>query len=270
MRYVFVSDIHGRLDKLLLALESVNFDMEKDTLVSLGDPFDRGNQNVEVLRFLMNCPHRIIVWGNHDLRLYNLTSGTEHFAWYDKENGTAATLKDFAGFSAISCTNNRRESIPFINQDIKVLWDKYCKEAVFGFEFSDLIAVHAWVPHVTLNKYAMNVLPDWRDADWDAWEEATWAHVENLIMCEAYPDKRMIIGHWHAWRLGIKFGLEDRLFLPEKAIHTYINADIFELNNQLIAIDGCSNYEYGGKVNAWVYETNEDPTFFAPKQSICG
>ena len=57
MRYVIVSDIHGQYDKLIEALNKVNFDKEKDTLISNGDAFDRGNQNKQVLEFVMSLPN---------------------------------------------------------------------------------------------------------------------------------------------------------------------------------------------------------------------
>ena len=267
MRYVFVSDIHGRMDRLKVALESVGFDMQKDTLVSLGDPFDRGKENIEVLKFLMSCPHRVIVWGNHDLRLYDLLRGKDFISSYDRDNGTLATFREFTGdYTLVAQTNRNMKPVNFYKKDIEVLWHQYCKEAVFGLEFSDLIAVHAWVPCSVWDKYRILLMEDWRNATWSDWEEATWAHVENIIMCEAFPDKRMIIGHWHAWRLAIKFGLEERKFVPQGSTHVYIKTDPFYLNDQLIAIDGCSNYEYGGQVNAWVYESDEDPIFFSPKE----
>ena len=69
MKYFFVSDIHGKLDKLLDALAAAGFSVQNDTIVSVGDAFDRGKQNAGVLKFLMGCPHRILIWGNHDRRL---------------------------------------------------------------------------------------------------------------------------------------------------------------------------------------------------------
>ena len=37
-----------------------------------------------------------------------------------------------------------------------------------------------------------------------------------------------------------------------------VDFNTFEYEDKFVAIDGCSNFEYG-KVNAWIYETNEEP-----------
>ena len=60
-RYIFVSDIHGRFDKLTEALAGVNFNKDTDTLVVLGDSFDRGDQSLEVLKYIMSCPTLILL-----------------------------------------------------------------------------------------------------------------------------------------------------------------------------------------------------------------
>ena len=38
-----------------------------------------------------------------------------------------------------------------------------------------------------------------------------------------------------------------------------IDFNTFEYEDKFVAIDGCSNFEYG-KVNAWIYETDEEPS----------
>ena len=53
MRYIFISDVHGQYDKLIKSLNDVGFDSKVDTIVSLGDPFDRGPHSYEILKFLM-------------------------------------------------------------------------------------------------------------------------------------------------------------------------------------------------------------------------
>lgn len=68
---------------MMEALNDAGFNKETDTLVSVGDPFDRGPSSKEVLEYLMSCPHRILIWGNHDARLYQLMKGSDHIAYYD-------------------------------------------------------------------------------------------------------------------------------------------------------------------------------------------
>ena len=87
MKYFFVSDIHGCYSKLVKALAIADFDMEKDTLVSVGDPFDRGSQSKEVLDFILSCPNHIIIIGNHDWRLRQLIKRPSLYTQYDITNG---------------------------------------------------------------------------------------------------------------------------------------------------------------------------------------
>ena len=91
MKYFFISDVHGEYDKMISALAVSGFDMEKDTLISLGDPFDRGPKSKDVLEFIMACPHHIIVIGNHDWRLKQLLKKPAYFNQYDIANGVPVT-----------------------------------------------------------------------------------------------------------------------------------------------------------------------------------
>ena len=98
MRYVFVSDIHGNYDKLIDALEKAQFNILEDTLVNVGDSFDRGTQSLEVLDFLLELPQKILLWGNHDLYFFEALYFNRDFTENDVFNGVGATLSSFLGF----------------------------------------------------------------------------------------------------------------------------------------------------------------------------
>lgn len=240
-RYVMVSDIHGCFDKLQAALKKVDFNPNIDTIVSLGDPFDRGPQNAEVLEFLMSCPSRILIWGNHDGRLYNLLSGRDLFiTWADYHNGLLATFQSF-------CDNPDLTSIEtglvLLRSDERcgricgLLW-QYFDECKFAAEWKDLIATHAWVP---LN------IEDWRQASRQEWMDATWTHVANAVKKEIFPEKRLVVGHWHAWRLR-----GDPLDAIDYSTYQ---------TDKIVVIDGCTNAEEG-LVNTFIYETDEEPKIY--------
>ena len=72
MRYYFISDIHGEFDRMAEALRDAGFNPSKDTIVSLGDPFDRGDKSYEVLQFLMSCPNRISWFPHTNIRFGQL------------------------------------------------------------------------------------------------------------------------------------------------------------------------------------------------------
>ena len=277
MRYVFVSDIHGKFEKLLNALDKVNFNRDADTLVSLGDPFDRGAHNLEVLQFLMELPHKILIWGNHDLRLYDLVHDIDAENQYDYHNGVLETMQSFTGIkkvSSISMGLFYLRDFPHL-KPVGELLEKYFQECIYAAEWSDLIAVHGWIPHhqkkhvVPVDKmnyywdYRYWFMSDWRDANVLSWWHATWADTEKLVKNELFPDKKLIVGHWHAWRLRYAFEPKpENISLKElerRALECSTNFGTYEYKDKLIAIDGCSNAP-DGVINTYILETDELPT----------
>lgn len=250
MRYIFVSDIHGCYDKLMTALTEVNFDAEKDTIVSLGDCFDRGNQSYEVLKFLMTCPNRILLYGNHDLRLKKLLLN-ESVDWCDYSNGVLETMRSFCKLpklSSIELGITLLKSDSDLHMRHKLLW-KYFGECHYAVEWSDLVGTHGWIPY---NEDFYTYRKDWRNANADEWYRATWAKTSECFLNELFvPDKTLIVGHWHAFRLRR---------LTAKIINSEIDFSTFKYEDKLIAIDGCTNADEG-VVNTFVYETNEIPTY---------
>lgn len=278
MRYIFVSDIHGRYDKLQAALQAVNFDEKVDTIVSVGDPFDRGLQSYEVLKFLLSCPNRILIWGNHDLDLYDLMRGREWVQGRHYQNGVLETFKSFTKMPDLSSINT---GIQLLRTDAHYvcfkLINQYFRECCFAVEFADLVATHGWVPVFIDSKisypfyqqgnrltyYIYRHREDWRNADFADWVDATWSHSQTFFEQKVFlPDKKLLIGHWHAWRL--------RLAMEQSNIvyKTFDDIDFstFEYEDKLVAIDGCSNVDRG-VVNAYVYESDEEPRkFFCNRQ----
>ena len=63
-----VSDVHGHCSLLNEALFNAGFDKdnEEHLLVCCGDYFDRGNENVEVLKFFERLKHKVLLRGNHE------------------------------------------------------------------------------------------------------------------------------------------------------------------------------------------------------------
>lgn len=270
MRYYFISDVHGCYDKMIAALNEAGFNREQDTLISVGDPFDRGPNSKEVLEYIMGCPHRIIIIGNHDWRLYGLSKNTLLFDEYDIMNGIGATVRSFNGIPE-GQPISYWEELPKIASN--KLFNQYIQEANYAVEFSDLIAVHGWIPHAELSggrvePYQNLSQPDatWRTAPKHYWWDGVWSHTERCIEKKIYPEKTILIGHWHAWRLAQKFG--EKRTMPKKMHekYEYINCDKFIYKDKFIAIDGCSNWPNGGKVNVYIYTTDEKPTLYPFEQ----
>ncbi len=263
MKYFFISDVHGQYQKMKQALEDAGFHKDTDTLISLGDLFDRGPASKEVLEFVMSCPNRILVRGNHDSRLRELLLGHQYTS-ADVSNGVLQTLCSFcqsnsfyslhAGLLVFSTDQKYKDTY-------NLLW-RYFNELVDAVEFSDLIGTHGWVPR----------LSDWKAATEEEWCEASWANTGQQIYKGNFPSKNMIVGHWWAWLIAARYEKryeEDdyQHFIKEKNIKKAcafkVKCDTFTLrtfkNTTITLIDGCTNLDCG-KVNVVIKETKETPT----------
>jgi len=55
-RTIFVGDVHGCFDELMMLLEKCSYDLSKDRLVFVGDVINKGPKSKEVLQWIMNHP----------------------------------------------------------------------------------------------------------------------------------------------------------------------------------------------------------------------
>lgn len=85
----FIGDVHGDMELVQKSLESVNFDFEQDTLISVGDLIDRGPESLNCLR-LLNEPWFHAVQGNHESLLidnYETTNESSLRHWCERNGG---------------------------------------------------------------------------------------------------------------------------------------------------------------------------------------
>lgn len=122
--FFIFSDIHGRkLERLNRVLIKAGFDEnnENHILVSLGDLFDRGHHNLDLLRFVnhyLKKDRAIVLWGNHELMLKTL---------YNKELSVGIKINKFDGLNTTLA-----EFIKANNPDVK-------EEALLDFENTCLV-----------------------------------------------------------------------------------------------------------------------------------
>lgn len=261
MKYFCVSDIHGCYDLLMQALNDAGFNKEQDILVVVGDSFDRGSQSHEVLEYILSCPNRILLMGNHDLRLMQLLRAPYDAASYDISNGVPQTL-----VSLLQGQGMETKGVDFYAALYKLKHHEHLqqlfKESVAAVEFPDLIITHGWLPtNDAMGPRTMELLLNWREAGATYWEDALWANTEIILSRKLFPEKPMLIGHWHAWRLAEKYG--EKRQTNKHDDNQYINCDMYQYFYKDIliftAIDGCSNWPNGGKVNCYVFESDAEP-----------
>lgn len=230
MKYFITSDVHGFYTPLKKALHAARFNAKEDTLVSLGDNFDRGNQAWEVYQLLTRLPHVILVRGNHEDLFCDMVFSQAIYS-HDKTNGTADTLRQISRhyfpedwtdyYYDLSCIYET-EFFRWMT-DIRI-WKN---EVVFG----DYVCTHATRPN----------------RDFLTWKEARWANpYTNRV-----PGKILVAGHWYAF-LGRAY--ESGVSPEDKYIPDVDKDDLSSpyVDKDLIMIDACT--PLSGQVNVIVYD----------------
>ena len=73
-----MADIHGHLNEFMEMLNQIGFSNE-DELILAGDYIDRGNQSLEMLKWVEKCPDRVILLkGNHDVEFAECIGILDH------------------------------------------------------------------------------------------------------------------------------------------------------------------------------------------------
>lgn len=234
-----VSDIHSFYTPLKKALDEKGFDPtnENHWLVVCGDCFDRGDESVEVLHFLMSLERKILVKGNHDILLDECCMREFHYS-YDKHNGTVKTIWQLG------------HSLEF-DECCRNTWNRlarYRELLVNYFETQNYIFVHSWIPTAKIGKYnpIHSWKEDWRKATEKEWEGAMWGNPfkqwqEGLNQTE----KTIVFGHWHCSAGHKMLGWCENEF-GEDAIWEPCYAE------GIIGIDRCTAHT--GEVNVLVLE----------------
>jgi serine/threonine protein phosphatase 1 len=96
-KFFAVGDIHGCFHKLRALMEKIPIDLERDTLIFIGDYIDRGPNSIEVVDFLLDLKKRypgiIFLKGNHEDMLEKYLNGTDRVTYLF--NGGQRTLDSY-------------------------------------------------------------------------------------------------------------------------------------------------------------------------------
>lgn len=268
IKYFVASDIHSYFDIFHTELLKMGFEINnpEHKLVVCGDLFDRGDQTVELFRFVQSLGDRFIyIRGNHEDLLFDCMKDircgrvpdSHHF-----HNQTVKTICQFCGQSEqIVCAPIWRDKICDIMNPILDWIDTKC---VNYFEIGDNILVHGWIPMAIEDKlpyyYAKNrklgFKSDWKNATKAEWAQARWLNgIDTWFSGGDIEGKTIICGHWHC-----SYGWShiDRKY---KEFPNPNHAD-FEhsfkpwVKTGIIAIDACT--AYSKKCNVIIIEEGED------------
>ncbi|VEU82607.1 metallophosphoesterase [Acholeplasma hippikon] len=142
-KYFVFSDIHGNFKVLVDALEKKGFEVDNPNhhLISLGDHFDRGVENLSVLGFLKyfdRVGRLMMILGNHDEFLLKFLKGEDDGVFNVKYNGMGNTLIELSDKEANSMPKIRQSILgkyPFILDLLSKMKDK--------IELNDKVFIHA-------------------------------------------------------------------------------------------------------------------------------
>lgn len=190
MRKLFViSDVHGHYTPMKEALDQAGFDKGNPDhlLICCGDYFDRGNENLEVLRFFEQLKHKVLLRGNHEDMLLKLLQ-TGKLLPHHYINGTMSTLQNIFGKYFV---NPADDTIDFSGKTR--ITDRICefiKETVDYYETENYVFVHGWLPENAGTPEAR------QKASCQTWEQARWVKwTERYTGLPPLADKTLICGH---------------------------------------------------------------------------
>lgn len=253
-----VSDIHSFYTPLMSALKEAGFDKENENhrLIVCGDLFDRGNDSIEVYKFIKSLPkdRRILIRGNHEYLLKECLK-KKLPATYDFSNGTVNTICTFNNDAEVE-QKFLEDSLydPFAFEELEATWAKIVSNPIFEelinwifnsdewcdyYELNDYIFVHSFIPlrvNDKMSGFSTYYNPNWREsATPREYEIASWGcpykqFDEGYFDEEARKGKILVCGHWHC---------SDFHYHYEKTENQFSDFSIFKSKN-LIAIDKCT------------------------------
>ena len=190
MKKLFVvSDIHGHYTILREAPDRAGFDRNDPNhlLICCGDYFDRGTENMEVLRFFERLPHKVLLRGNHEDMLLKLLQ-TGKLQPHHYINGTITTLRNIFGKYFADPVD---DTIDFSGKTR--ITDRFCafiEETVDYYETQNHVFVHGWLPE-------HGKTPQERQkAGSEAWAKARWVRWDRCYDGQRpLTDKTLICGH---------------------------------------------------------------------------
>ena len=267
MKYFVVADIHGFYDKMIKALKDAGFDRDnpEHIFVSLGDLFDRGDQAVKCLEFVMslNPAQRILIRGNHEDLMEEAIS-RHRFYYHDFSNGTVDTAFQLTG------AKNEFDALKGMREHY--LYNQYIKSCIDFYETDNYVFVHGWIPcrseygthkvntdaenyYITRDWYSS--VPDWRIGIKDDWKRARWYNGMDAWAQGVRDEKGKIIccGHWHtSWGHYHLHSIGSEDFLNPAKPEKRAVWDVFE-DKGIRAVDACT--AYSSHMNCLVLEDTD-------------
>lgn len=179
-----VSDIHGHCTLLKEALAQAGYCPHNPAhlLVCCGDYFDRGSENMAVLKYLEGLERKVLLRGNHEDMLLDIFR-TGRLVPHHYANGTVATITEWFGARALASDG----TLDFSGRS-RVLdrVTEFIEDTVDYWETAHYVFAHGWLPG---GEYWRQALP----REWIPARRAKWT--SQYRGTPPVPGKTLVCGH---------------------------------------------------------------------------
>lgn len=239
-RIIAISDIHGNFDNFRDLLFKVNYIPGEDYLVIIGDICEKGENSLEVVRYLMKLiqfPKVYVLEGNWDPNFETLEN--DYLLKYIKEHPESIFSQMIREKSyAIDDFSSILELKKYILSNFKKEFD-FLSSLPTILVSSKLVFVHAGL-----------------EKDWRKTKKESAVLMERFMDKENYSDKIVIVGHYIVSN-----------YLSEQKKLSY--SPIYNSSTKVWSIDGGNSIRMGGQLNALMI-TNPSSIPFFSNESVDG
>lgn len=236
-RIVAISDIHGNLPFLEQLLRKIEFS-RSDILILLGDILEKGQQSLELARYVMDLQKTHAVYpicGNCDGYVLRFLDSPEwdqgFFSWFLPQH-PETILRQMAREGGFE----QWEDLPRLRSDLRRTYPEiwtWLKNMPTILEGEHLVFVHGGVPSLD----HMEELDGWRCMKND----------DFLGQGHSF-DKWVIVGHWPVTLYREKIASSAPIILPDRKIISIDGACVLKLDGQLNALiipeDGSEDFSW--------------------------
>ena len=236
MKYYITADVHGFYTEFHKALDEAGYftDPEPHKLIILGDLFDRGQEAVEMQRFILSLLEQdavILVRGNHEDLYEEMITIDKGLPYrHHRSNGTYDTALQLTGFDpGLAIIRNfdfaeAAQNTPYFRQIIPAMVDWY--------ETEHYVFVHGWIPCIQERDGSFSHRSDWREATPEGWRWARWCNgMDAAQACR--EEKTILCGHWHCSYGHARYENKGSEFGPDADFGPYYGRGV-------IALDACT------------------------------
>ncbi len=225
-RIICVSDIHTHWDALDKLLKNCGYKKNEDFLFILGDILERGEDNIQALRYCMQLAKNervYIIEGNNDTYVTGLALRYDDEKFWERFSRKQGCFGEMA--KAIGITDFSEN----IAEKRRAVYEAFKTEIDFihslpeAIETEHHIFVHAGIPD----------RPDWQNCG-----QYEVMLIPRFVDLSHQSEKTVICGHFPTYALGRQNS----------------NLPIFDFERRIIDIDGGAGVKAAGQINALIIE----------------